>query len=265
MIPRHQAIAGGGVLAVGLALAPTRASAQEDRQEILVGKHRNYESPQHFALELRFSPFTPDIDSDPNLKDPTTGLPATPYKDTFGSSPRLLLAGEFDWQAARIRHVGTFGPAFGFGYSRMSGDAAFAPPRVGISGETTSLNVFPFYVVAVLRVDALWREVGIPIVPYAKLGAEMALWRASNTLGTSSYSGVSGLGHSVGTQVAFGLALNLNVFDDYAARNFDEAAGVNNTYLFADWSRADLDGLWFQKDPLRVGGAYWTFGLAFEF
>jgi hypothetical protein len=259
VIPRHQAIVGGGVLAVGLALMPTRASAQEARQEILVGKHKNYESPQHFALELRFSPFTPDIDSDPILAG------ATPYKDTFGSSPRLLLAGELDWQAARIRHVGTLGPGFGFGYARMSGDALFAPPRVGVSGETTSLNVFPFYAVAVLRVDALWREVGIPLVPYAKLGFEMALWRASNTLGTSSYDGVSGLGHSVGTQVAFGLALNLNVFDDYAARNFDEAVGVNNTYLFADWSRADLDGLWFQKDPLRVGGEYWTFGLAFEF
>jgi hypothetical protein len=41
--------------------------------------------------------------------------------------------------------------------------------------------------------------------------------------------------------------------------------GVNNTYAFAEYTRADLDGLGIQSDPLRVGGQSWTFGLAFEF
>jgi hypothetical protein len=40
---------------------------------------------------------------------------------------------------------------------------------------------------------------------------------------------------------------------------------VNNTYAFAEYTRADLDGLGIQSDPLRVGGQSWTFGLAFEF
>ena len=66
-------------------------------------------------------------------------------------------------------------------------------------------------------------------------------------------------------EIAFGVGLNLNVLDQYAARSFDQSAGVNNSYLFADWSRSDFSGLWFQQDPLRVGGTYWTFGLAFEF
>ena len=248
---------------------PRLASAQEGRGETLVGRHQTFQSPQHFAVELRFSPFTPDIDSDPALGG------KTPFKDVFGTSAQLLFAAEFDWQVVRIPHVGTLGPGLGVGYTTMSAPAQFVMPHTSTvagqtvttltSGESTNLQIFPIYVVGVLRVDVLWQQVGIPLVPYGKLGIGVSFWRASNDLGTSSFQGVSGLGHSVGTQVGAGLALNLNPFDEYAARNLDESVGINNTYVFAEWSRSDLNGLWFQQDPLRVGGSYWTFGLAFEF
>jgi len=239
-------------------LAPRFAAGQE-RQEVLYGRHQTFESPQHFAFEARFSGFTPEIDSDPNLQG------KTPYGDTFGTSARLLFSAELDWQAARIPHVGTIGPGLAIGYASMSDPAQFEPPRSGASGETTTLEIFPFYAVGVLRADALWRELHVPLVPYAKVGLSMALWRASNTLGTSHAQGISGLGRSFGTQIGLGLGFNLNVLDDYAARNFDDSMGVNATYLFAEWTRADYNGLWFQSDPLRVGASYWTFGLTFEF
>lgn len=241
------------------ALAPSVAAAQ-DRQEVLYGRHQTYQSPQHFAFELRFSPFKPDIDSDPALGG------KTPFADTFGSPERLLFAAEFDWQVARIPHFGTIGPGVSAGYLSMTRPAQFAPPHApGASGEDTTLQIFPLYLVGVLRADVLWRELHVPLVPYAKLGLGLSFWRASNTLGTSHSQGVSGVGQSIGTQLAVGLGLNLNVFDQYAARNLDESTGVNNTYLYAEWTRSDLNGLWFQTDPLRVGATYWTFGLAFEF
>ncbi len=243
------------------ALLPGIGRAQE-RQDVLVSRHTTYESPQHFAFELRFSPFTPDIDSDPALGG------RTPYANVFGTSPQALIGVELDWQAARIPHVGTIGPGVSVGYTpSISGDALFTMPHNNtlISGETTTLQIIPVYAVAVLRADALWREAHVPLVPYAKLGLGVGFWRASNTLGTSNYNGVTGVGQSVGTQLAFGLAFNLNVLDPYAARNMDENLGVNGTYLFAEWSRSDFDGLWFQNDPLRVGGTYWTFGMTFEF
>ena len=243
----------------GTTVPSAPAFAQDASPDVLAGRHKNYQSPQHFALEVRFSPYTPDIDSDPALHG------AAPYATAFGTNARLMLAAELDWQAGRIPHVGTIGPGVGLGYTWADRPAALAPPQSGVSGEDTSLQIFPVYAVGVLRVDALWREVGIPIVPYAKLGVGVAFWRASNTLGTSHFDGVSGLGSSVGTQIAFGVGLNLNVFDQYAARNFDESAGVNSSYFFVDWSRSDFSGLWFQQDPLRVGATYWTFGLAFEF
>ena len=69
----------------------------------------------------------------------------------------------------------------------------------------------------------------------------------------------------LGSELGVGLAFNLNTFDEYSAKNFDETVGVNNTYAFAEYTRADLDGLGIQSDPLRVGGQSWTFGLAVEF
>ncbi|HEX3770848.1 MAG TPA: MXAN_2562 family outer membrane beta-barrel protein, partial [Polyangiaceae bacterium] len=118
---------------------------------------------------------------------------------------------------------------------------------------------------AVFRLDEFWREAHVPFVPYAKFGLEYALWRASNTLGTSNFNGVSGKGHSLGTHLAIGLAFNLNVFDSYAAQNIDDSLGINGTYLFAELQREDVTGLGLQSDALHVGGTNWAFGFAFEF
>jgi hypothetical protein len=239
----------------------TGASAQEERSDTLASRHHTYESPQNFTLEARYSPYTPDIDSDPALHG------SAPYKAAFGSGPLVFVGAEFDWQALRIPHFGWFGPGLGAGYASAGGLAMFATEHNGtfISGETTTLQIFPFYGVAVLRADALWREVGVPLVPYVKAGIGYALWRASNTLGTSSFQGVSGTGYSLGTVLAAGVGFNLNVFDRYAAQNFDDAMGVNATYLFAEITWQDLTGLGVQTDPLRVGGTNWTFGLSLDF
>ncbi|MGH7270627.1 MAG: MXAN_2562 family outer membrane beta-barrel protein [Polyangiaceae bacterium] len=247
-------------LIAGAALSSTTTLAQKDRSDALDGPTR-FESPQHFAFELRFSPYTPNIDSDPALGN------SAPYATVFGTSPNLYAGIELDWQALRIPHLGSLGPGLGAGYTSASGNAQFTRPHNGTlqSGETTALAIYPFSLAAVLRVDVLWRDAGIPLVPYLKVGLGYAIWRASNTLGTSSAQGVSGTGASLGTHVALGLSLNLNAFDSYAAQNFDDAMGVNGTYIFAEWTRDDLTVLGIQNDPLRVGGTNWTFGLALEF
>ncbi|HEY1696831.1 MAG TPA: MXAN_2562 family outer membrane beta-barrel protein [Polyangiaceae bacterium] len=251
--------------AAAVLLLPRAACAQEDRNELLSGKHRTMESSQQFAYELRFASFEPGIDTNPSLHG------ETPYKTAFGGS-RLLFGMEFDWEALRIPNVGTLGPGFGIGYTKASGLATFQQPHANpdgtvstTSGESTSLEIYPMYAVAVFRVDVLWRQVHVPLVPYAKFGIGYAIWRASNELGTSNYNGQAGVGASLGTQLGLGLAFNLNSFDEYSAKNFDDAVGVNNTYVFAEYTRSDLDGLGIQADPMRVGGQSWTFGLTVEF
>lgn len=248
-------------LAFAGALVGTDASAQAERVDTLGPTHQRPESPQNFSLEFRFGLYKPAVDSDPALGG------ATPYATVFGTSPLIELGAEFSWEALRIPHFGTLGPGIGIGFANASGDALFQQEHNGTfqSGEKTSLLMTPAYAIAVLRADALWREVGIPFEPYVKAGLGFALWRASNTLGTSTYQGVSGTGYSLGTFLAVGLGFNLNVFDRYTAMNFDDEMGINATYLFVEGTREDLSGIGIQSDPLRVGSTNWTFGLNLEF
>jgi hypothetical protein len=219
-----------------------------------------YKSSQNFALELRFSPYKPQIDEEP-------GLSGAPYASTFGTTRRVMMALEFDWQAIRIPNLGTLGPGAGVGYTSMSADAVTATGRP--SGDSTSLSIYPFWGVAVLRADVFWRNLGFPLVPYAKAGLGYALWSASNTGGTSEAKDktgalVSGKGGSWGTQFALGLSFALDAIDQGASRNMDNATGINGTYIFFEAYWLSLNGLG-QSNALHVGTNTWAMGLAFEF
>jgi hypothetical protein len=218
-----------------------------------------YKSAQNFALELRFSPYKPQIDDEP-------GLSSRPYADTFGGR-RLMIGLEFDWQTLRIPNLGTIGPGVGIGYTSMSADAVTTSGRP--SGDETSLSITPFWGVAVLRADVFWRNLGFPLVPYGKFGLGYALWSASNTGGTSeakdkSGALVTGKGGSWGTQLALGVAFALDAIDKGASRNMDNSTGINNTYVFFEAYWLTLNGLG-QSKALHVGSNTWAMGLAFEF
>jgi hypothetical protein len=230
-------------------------------------RERTFESPQHFALELRMGPYIPDIDSDPALRgqNPWHQTFGDPYQSIFGTSQRLLVAAEFDWQAVHFPHIGSLGPGISIGYTSMAAPARRADNHaVYLPGETTTLSVYPMYAVAVFRFDALNKDFGVPLVPYAKAGLGMALWRASTDIGTSSANGQQGEGHTYGYQVAGGIGLDLNAFDRGSAHSFDETVGVNHTYIYAEWMFMALDGIG-QSTALRVGSSTWVTGLALEF
>ncbi len=249
-----------GVASAAFAFAPS-ALAQDS--EALGGtRHKKYESPQHFEVEFRFAPYRSMIDDDPALNG------KTPFKDTFGTMPRLLVAAELDWQVLRIPHLGSIGPGVSIGYTTM-GAQATKKSDGSPSASETSLDVFPLYGVAVLRADVFMKDFGIPLVPYAKAGVGYALWRSYTTGGTSEVDTpgggtVSGKGHTWGTHFAAGLQFQMNVLDPQAARAFDDSLGVNNTYLYGEWMFENLDGLG-QTSALRVGTSTWVAGLAFEF
>ena len=247
------------------------ARAVDDRGDLLVGRHpHGYESPQHWALEFRGNLWAPNIDSDSTLE----AHHATPYKDTFGTLKRLAVQLEVDYQAVRIPHLGTLGPAIGAGFTEMSNNTYILGHPDEPAAEQTTLDIFPMYAVAVLRADVLKRDLKIPLVPYVKGGVGLALWRASNDAGTSTYTipasgttkavDVKGEGHTWGTQLAVGLMFNVDVFDQVGAGNLDQSTGINNTYVFAEYYDANLTGIG-QSHPLLVGSSGWAFGLAVEF
>lgn len=240
-----------GLFALALAFATPRAAHALELGT--PATEHPYRSAQNFALELRFSPYTPQIDQEPGLK-------GTPFADTFGDKARLFVGLELDWQTLRIPHLGTLGPGAGVGTVSMSQSVKTKSGRA--SGDETSLTIYPLWAVAVLRADVLWRDLGFPLVPYAKAGLAWAPWRASNTGGTSSASGVRGKGDSWGTDVAVGVGFALDAIDRGASRNMDNATGINNTYLYLEGYWLSLDG--FGGSDLRVGTRSWAAGLAFE-
>ena len=72
------------LFSIGLGtLGLARSAHAADESQIFDKHDRNYESPQHFAFELRLAPYKPNIDSDSALKQ-TNGQ--GPYERVFGDS-----------------------------------------------------------------------------------------------------------------------------------------------------------------------------------
>jgi hypothetical protein len=236
------------------------ARADDETGVLTTRPHPKYESSEHFMLEFRFGLYHPRVDSDPALHG------SSPYRDIFGDTANFEFAAEFDWQAYRIPHFGTIGPGFSAGITTTSATAPLAVPEPSgaLSAESTSLTIYPMYGVVVLRADVIDRELHVPLVPYVKAGVGWALWRASDSAGTSTAKGVVGEGTTYGTQAAVGLALDLNFLDLAAARQFDNSVGVNHTYAFFEGFWANLNGLG-QAHALYVGAYTWSAGLALSF
>lgn len=248
---------------VAMSLAVTAVAAglctSSDAQAIELGTPASdhpFRSAQNFALEIRLSPYKPQVDEETSLGG------NRPFAGSFGTKSRFFIGLELDWQTFRIPHFGTIGPGVGVGYVGMSTDVKTASGRD--SADETSLSIYPMYAVAVARADALWRDLGIPFVPYGKAGLGMAPWRASNSTGTSNTDGVNGKGISWGTNFALGLSFALDAIDPGASRNMDNSTGINNTYVYFEAYWLTLDGIG-QKNALHVGTNTWAMGLAFEF
>lgn len=214
-----------------------------------------YHSAQNFALEVRVAPYRPQVDDEP-------GLRGTPFKDNFGDSARVYIGFEFDWQMWRIPGIGTLGPAYSLGRVSMSRDSRTITGRP--SGDNYTLLIYPMYLAAVLRVDTLWRNFGIPLMPYGKAGPALALWEADNALGTSRANGVKGSGISLGYDLAFGGTFPLDFFDRGASRGMDSTTGINTTSLYFEFMMLGLNGFG-DANTFRVGTNTWSAGMTFEF
>jgi hypothetical protein len=245
-----------GALFGASALLCSVASAQEtvemERTSYARREPPSDRSSQNAALELRFGPYSPKIDE--NTSSPS-------YDDFFGDGRRYQFGIELDWQFWRAPYLGTLGVGLGWGYTQMSAPnrAANIVPDGPISQES-SLNIMPLYLVGVFRIDVLARNFKVPLVPYGKFGLAHAFWWVNDGIGTADNdAGLKGKDTSTGTQAAVGAMFLLDVLESSAARTLDTEGGVNNSYLFFEWSMSDFSG-----DQMNVGSNNWVTGFAFE-
>lgn len=244
---------------VFLSLLPALSSAHEEdypkekpRARAPTYDPAEFRSDQNFALEFRFGPYRPNVDDE-------FGGGGGPFLDTFGAGESVSFGIEFDWQALRIPHFGTIGPAVSWGMVSYQGFARFVSDN-SVSAQSTGLWIMPMYAVGVLRIDVLARELSIPLVPYGKLGGHFGLWEASDAGSVSTAEGLNGRGLSTGFQHHLGLMLHLNAVAPQAALDMDNTTGINHAYLYGEWMNVVALG-----SGLNTGTSTWNVGLAFEF
>lgn len=237
---------------IAMGAFPSAAAAQ-----VISGDHDQYKSPQHFALELRFGPYKPDIDSEFSGQKQVH-----PFQDFFGSGRKLMSQVEFDYQI--IRHVGSAGIGLGIGYFSEDG-ANLTVPAGTVSADTSTLKLIPFSLSAVYRFDLPLERFKFPLVPYGKLGLDYVIWSINNGNGDVPQT-AGGIGHggTWGWHAAVGLSFVLDFLDPAAARQFDAESGVNHTHLFVELGHWNVSGLG-AANKLHVGDTTWVGGMLFEF
>jgi hypothetical protein len=256
---------------------------QRDRTEHVARIDDSYRP--HFALEVRFAPYYPQVDDAPGLAKravPGGSAPVGPFEQVFGSGPQFYFGLEFDWQALRIPWVGSVGPGFGIGYTNRTAQALINAPGHGTGGchrgvdgchsaEDTSLMIVPMQWLVVFRFDGPMRKLRVPVVPYVKAGVGMGLWEASSDADKSYSSppgrpaevGFASSGVTWGYHLAIGGMLLLNWLDPGSVARARAGGDAANFYLFGEWMDAGLRGLGSQNQ-LWVGTSTGVVGLAVD-
>jgi hypothetical protein len=252
---------------------------------------RTYESPQHFSLEIKFGPYSPNIDA-------TSGLKAGshPFAELFPPDPgksrppgRLLTQVEFDYQFMH-KWYGSFAIGHTIGFYRRSthsfeylqqGGNDMVPCTFGVNctrsaGDTTSLNVIPLAIEGVYKFDYLAQRYRIPFVPYFKIGLGYYLWWIENgggflSIANYTYTDTNGVQHTdSGYGGTWGWVMNpggaflLDVIDPAAARVMDAELGINHSYLFCEFHYADISGFG-ARGKMNLSDTTLNAGLSFEF
>lgn len=223
------------VLALPMLLLSLDASAEL--------KPRSVDSPRHWFLGVQLGGYLPSVDSE---VDGTK-----PFETTFGNDKRLLV--QAGLERYLFQNFGTLGLGISGGYSEFFAHAFFDDDRTTRSQDNTSLVVVPVQATLAYRFDVPATEWSIPLVPYARAGAGYWFWWTGDKNGARGGYSFSG-----------GLQLLLDVLDPRLAREFDREIGVNNSYLYVDYTWSKVDGFGSKGIDLSDDGMI-SGGLAFEF
>jgi len=250
------------ILLAAILLAAPRPSRAEDLD---LAAKKDYSSPQWLYFELKFGPYSPNIDDEfSNNK--------TPFQDLFGDGSSLMVGGELDVEIWRKFGTLAIGGQIGY-YSNSAQNFKDDSPdgktptdistAVRSAGEST-LKLMPLALLAIYRFDLAADRWNIPIVPYAKFGLNYTFWWITKGDGSgASAFGTDGNGGTFGWQLNLGAALRLDILEPQAAKMLDVELGINHTYIFFEFAYIRADGFGSSK-ALNVGDVTYNGGIAFE-
>lgn len=218
------------------------------------------ETSRGMVWELRFGLYKPAIDSE------FSGT-KKPFKDIFGDSVHIMFQTELGYEV--YKGVGSLSIEPGFGFYRASGKGLLASGKA--SEDTTKLNLFPLYLSLVYRFDWLAIHYNVPIVPVIKGGLDYYFWWVTNGVGdVASYTDAKGnktqaRGGTFGGHVSFALDFLLDWLSPDMAQEFDSDVGVNNTYIFAEYTMSFINDFGRGNSFNFSDTKSVFFGMAFEF
>lgn len=223
------------------------------------GDNKLSESPQTMAFELRIGQYLPQVDDE-------FGGGAHPFRDHFGGKKRWMLGVELDWQLLRLKGIGSLGPGVGIGYTSLKSKDYYDPSTDTTreqAAEGSTLKILPMWGVAVVRIDALHERTPIPLAFYGKAGVAYGMWWATYADALDIAGGAKSNDTSWGTTWSLGASLLLDALDRRSANNMDASNGINNSYLFIEWTNSDYTGFG-SSSTMQIGDSTWTAGLTFE-
>jgi hypothetical protein len=236
--------------AVGLGVAALLCALPVAAQDVTAPPTR---SPRSGSAMVRVSGYKPLIDKEEGLK-------GTPYKDTFGDASLLVVEAEL--QSFFYQGIGTAGVGLSAGYGEK-----YAPAKLtkgeGDAAEKTALKLIPLQVNGFYKFDYAAFQWGIPFVPYGKLGLVYTPWWMTKGNDTQEVNGNKAAGGKWGWAATGGVSFLMDVLEPRFARDFDSDLGVNHTYLFAEYTYAEVNN--FGGKGLNLSSRRWLFGLALDY
>lgn len=233
-------------LALWLAAAPAAAQTVVDAD---MGSETEIStrSPRTGSIQLRLGSYKPLIDDE-------EGLTEDVFEEFFGGSGLLLF--ELKGQRFFYQGYGSAGVSLSAGYAEEYAEGFDASAGGGRVPQKSGLQVFPITLGVFYKLDYAAERWGFPLVPYAEASLRYIPYRfagsESNTKG-----GKRGYGLTAGVQ------LMLDFLEPSMARSLDSDLGVNHTYLFAEYTRAEVNN--FGKAGLDLSSRGWMFGLALDY
>jgi hypothetical protein len=205
------------------------------------------------SFEFQAGTYRPSIDSEFVLAPGVQG----PWATSFGASRRLMYrlhAGK-----ALLTGYGTLELGGGVGYFTASGRGRFASGAV--SQEKTGFRLVPLSLDLTYRLDLVWERLGIPLVPFGRVGLLRDQWWATGAGGVTSKSGGTN-----GWAWGGGLALVLDFIDPTLSRELDRDTGIKHTMLVFEVTRSKVDDFGaFRSWDLSNDGLQLNFGFLFAF
>ena len=167
---------------------------------------------------------------------PDPGVPE--FNAVYPDDNGPLLLGEFDIFLYRIPFLGPIGLGLQGGWASIQGQACRSGTIVGDTCVPTTqgatFTIFPFNILAVLRIDALSRMTPVPLVFTGKLGFNSVFF--NEDIGAGKQSGRS---HGLGW--AAQIALELNFVNPRRANALDEDWGINSSFFFFELAGSDAN------------------------